>query len=650
MNLRSIREAASHVGLAGVALLAFVSCETILGGENGLEVETPQRGAVVSEHREATLVGIDILERGGNAADAAVATAFALSVVYPQAGNVGGGGFALYVPHSGDPVAVDFRETTPAAYRPELYLDGNDKRVRVRSLEGPLAVGVPGSPAGLVYLKRKYGSSTLSLEQLVEPAIKLAYDGFPVDTVLADLLAAPETRGKLEGSPLARQLFYPDGEPLPAGSILKQPELARTLEKIADDGNSGFYQGPVARAVVAELDRTPVFGDASIRERMTLQDLKSYKVVERSPLRGWFRGMELLTMPPPSSGGVCLLQILTILEGFPLDGSREAALSGAEVRLDSETGTRVVQDGAGLSERATHWWIEAMRHSFADRAEHLGDSDFVDVPVGELLSREWIAQRRISIGESADPGVGAMPSRTESVQPPHTGGTETTHLSVIDSDGNAVSLTTTLNSWFGSGMLVAGGGFFLNNELDDFAIQAGSPNQFGLIGSEANALAPGKRPLSSMTPTVIRDDRRAVLMVLGSPGGPKIITSVVQVILRTLVLGQSLEAAVSAPRLHQQWVPAHTKFETGWDQDLLSTLQTNRDHEVEVSDSFFGSVQAILVEKGGRVIGVSDPRRGGVAGVEGKRVPYPVRKGRGAKRLREAEPVRGGKREPATVE
>lgn len=621
-----------RAAVALVLLAVAPSCASIFGSSNGSEVETPQRGSVVSEHREATRVGIDILERGGNAIDAAVATAFALAVVYPQAGNVGGGGFAIYAPLGSEPIAVDFRETTPAAYAPELYLDGEGKRVRVRSLEGPLAVGIPGSPAGLVHLKRKYGSSTLSLAQLVEPAIKLAYEGFPVDSVLADLLATPSTRGKLENSPLARQLFFPNGEPLPEGAILKQPELARTLEKIADDGARGFYRGAVARAIVTELERTPVFGDNSIRARMSLADLEGYKLVEREPLRGWFRGMELLTMPPPSSGGICLLQILTILEGFPLDADREAALTAETMTLEGGAGAGTVQDGTGLSERAAHWWIEAMRSSFADRAEHLGDSDFVDVPVEQLLSREWLARRRIAIGESAEPDIGPMPREA-------TEGTETTHLSVVDSDGNAVSLTTTLNSWFGSGMLVAGGGFFLNNELDDFAIQAGSPNQFGLIGSEANALQPGKRPLSSMTPTIIRDDRGAILMVVGSPGGPKIITSVAQVILRTLVLGQSLADAVNAPRMHQQWVPSHTMFERGWHADLMSALRTNRAHEIEVSESNFGSVQAIRVLEGGVVVGVSDPRRGGVAGIQGRPVPYPARRERGGDRIREAEPV-----------
>ncbi len=635
MTLVTTRGLATRIGVAGLLLFTCGACASLFERPNGSDTPTPQRGAVVSEHRAATEVGIQILERGGNAIDAAVATAFALAVVYPQAGNLGGGGFALYAPHGAEPVAVDFRETTPAAFTPSLYLDAEGKRVRVRSLEGPLAVGTPGSPAGLLHLKREYGSSTLSLEQLIEPAIRLAYDGFPVDGVLADLLAAPETRGKLENSPLARQLFYPGGEPLPRDSILKQPELARTLERIADNGERGFYRGSVARAMLTELDRTPVYGDDSIKERMTLDDLESYTVIERAPLRGWFRGRELLTMPPPSSGGVCLLQILTILEGLPLDAERETALAAERMKLDAEVESASVPPSAGLSERAAHWWIEAMRLSFADRAQHMGDSDFVDVPVAELLDREWLAKRRHSIGESASPDIGPMPT-------PIVEGTETTHLSVIDRDGNAVSLTTTLNSWFGSGMLVAGGGFFLNNELDDFAIVAGSPNQFGLIGSSANALEPGKRPLSSMTPTIVRDDRRAVLMVLGSPGGPKIITSVVQVLLRTLVLGQSLADAVSAPRLHQQWVPSRTLFEEGWDAELLSALGTNRAHVVEVSDQAFGSVQAILVEKGGLVRGVSDPRRGGVAGVQGEPVPYPVRRRKDAPAIRETDPPPAG--------
>lgn len=627
----SRREFGLYAGLTCCLLLTLGGCNSLFDSSGESDAPTPEYGVVVSEHRAATEVGVQILERGGNAVDAAVATAFALAVVYPQAGNLGGGGFALYAPRGGTPVAVDFRETTPAAYNPSLYLDSEGRRVRVRSLEGPLAVGTPGSPAGLVHLKRRYGSSKLSLAQLIEPAIALAYGGFPVDDVLAELLAAPETRGKLESSEVARRLFYPRGEPLPRGTILKQPELARTLEKIADSGARGFYRGAIARALTDELEGAEVYGDETIRERMTLEDLDQYEVIERPPLRGWFRGMELLTMPPPSSGGVCLLQVLTILEGLPLDAEREAALTAERAQADSTESVGIVQNGGGLSERATHWWIEAMRLSFADRAEHLGDADFVDVPVKELLSREWLARRRISIGESADPDIGPMP-------PPVPEGTETTHLSVVDRNGNAISLTTTLNSWFGSGILVAGGGFFLNNELDDFAIQVGSPNQFGLIGSSANAIAPGKRPLSSMTPTIVRDDRRTVLMVLGSPGGPKIITAVVQVLLRTLVLRQTLEDAVAAPRLHQQWAPSRTLFETGWDAGLLSALETNRGHVVEVSDQVFGSVQAISIDKEGGVVGVSDPRRGGVAGVEGQPVPYPARRPPTAKAIREVDP------------
>lgn len=596
-------------------LVACGGCASVHDGSKDAPI-TPRQGVVVAEHRLACEVGKSILERGGNAADAAVATAFALAVVYPQAGNLGGGGFAIHVPHTGDPLALDFREVTPASYGPELYLDDEGARVRDRSLRGPLSVGVPGSPAGLVELKERFGSGNLTLEQLVEPAIRLAYEGFPVDPILAELLASPEHREKLVRSPLASQIFYPDGEPLAVGAILQQPELARTLERIADDGTRGFYKGAVARAITAELERIPVPGDATIAQRMTLEDLRDYRPQWRTPLRGWFRGQELITMPPPSSGGVCLLQTLTILEGLPLDADR---LETRALAAKGEGfGGEVIAAG-GLSVRMVHWWIEAMRRSFADRAEHLGDPDFVDVPVAELLSREWIAQRRISIGEAADPDIGPMPPIVRE-------GTETTHVSVIDREGNAVSLTTTLNSFFGSGILVAGAGVFLNNELDDFAIQVGSPNQFGLVGSEANALAPGKRPLSSMTPTVVRDNRRAVRMVLGSPGGPKIITSIVQVILRTLVLEQDLATAVTAPRLHQQWNPPHTLFERGWNPDLVSALATNKNHEGRFSETSFGSVQAILIEAGGEASGFSDPRRGGVAAIEGQPVPYPSRR------------------------
>ena len=559
---------------------------------------------VVSEHPLATTVGKSLLEAGGNAADAAVATAFALAVVYPQAGNLGGGGFALWVPHdpAAPPLALDFRETAPAAATPALYLDPEGRVVPERSLAGPLAVAVPGSPLGLWAFHRELGR--LPFAQVVAPAIVLARDGFSVDAWLALALRKPELRARLVAGGMARAVFYPGGEPLSEGDLLVQEVLADTLARIASAGPDGFYRGDVAEAILGAIEpRGGVLSRA---------DLAGYRPRWREPLRGWFRGLEIITMPPPSSGGLVLLQVLSMLDGLPLDD--ELLRTRAERVYEEPVASA---DPVGLSGRALHWWIEALRAAFADRVRHMGDPDFWDVPVDELLSPRNIAARRTSIGELANAGVEPL------AVPPREGG-ETTHLSVLDDEGNAVSLTTTLNSTFGSGIMVRGGGFLLNNEIDDFSIVSGVPDQFGLVGGSANALAPRKRPLSSMTPTVLREGGQTVRMVLGSPGGPKIISSVIEVILRTEVYGQSLADAVRAPRLHQQWSPSETLVEPGFDPRLLQDLQ-NRNHTVRVLSERFGSVQAIRTEAGGAPVGASDPRRGGAVGAEGGAISRPAR-------------------------
>jgi len=598
--------AARPAAWALVACLASCRGPAEIGRE--AEWEPPQAGAVASEHPTATEVGLSILERGGNAADAAVATALALAVVYPQAGNLGGGGFALWVPHKGLSMALDFRETAPAAARAGIYLDAAGEPVPERSTRGPVSVAVPGSPAGLLELHRRFGR--LPLELVAAPAIRLAREGFPVDVWLARDLSEPGVREEFNEP--ARELFFPRGAPLREGERLVQPELARTLERLASEGPSAFYTGPVADAIVGALAPEPIPG----REKggdvgsgfgvgwIAHTDLRGYTVRERAPLVGWFRGHEIVTMPPPSSGGVALLQTLGVLEGLPLDPERDRATAARRFETDRAPGG----DDPGLSDRMAHWWIEALRGAFADRAEHLGDPDFATVPVDELLAPSTIAARRVAIGEAARVDVAPRPVGRE--------GSETTHLSVLDDDGNAVSLTTTLNTTFGSGILVRGGGFLLNDEMDDFAPAGGHPNVYGLVGGAANAVRPGKRPLSSMTPTVVRAGGHANVMVLGSPGGPRIITAVTQVLLRVLVLGESLERAVAAPRLHQQWSPVETIFEMEFDARIVESLARRFGHPVRRVDRRFGSVQAILLDDvGGRPVAVSDPRRGGSAGV-----------------------------------
>jgi gamma-glutamyltranspeptidase/glutathione hydrolase len=313
---------------------------------------------------------------------------------------------------------------------------------------------------------------------------------------------------------------------------------------------------------------------------------------------------------------VLLLQVLGMLEGLPLDAERTKSLAAHDI--ERQKGARTSSDDPGLSERMVHWWIEALRRAFADRAQHLGDPDFVDVPVARLLSPEWVAERRITIAETATPGVAAWSAPAE--------GTETTHVSVLDADGNAVSLTTTLNSSFGSGILVRGAGFFLNNELDDFSLAPSQPNQFQLVGSAANAMAPGKRPLSSMTPVVMRAGGHATTLVIGGRGGPQIISSIAQVLLRSLVLGEPIADAIAAPRLHQQWSPSNTRFESGWEANLIAALQNRRGHEVDTDVNTFGCVQAVwLSDPGAEPIAVSDPRGGGAGGVQGRSLTTPAR-------------------------
>jgi gamma-glutamyltranspeptidase / glutathione hydrolase len=509
------------------------------------------------------------------------------------------------VPHDSDEesLALDFRETAPRDLTAEAFLDEEGEFVSERALRGHLAPGVPGSPHGLWILQQRLGR--LPFRLVAAPAIELAREGFPVDAWLARDLRRKTSRERLLHAGMAGALFFPEGRPLEEGELLVQTELAETLELFATLGPDGFYRGDVGAAIVAAL--------AAGGGVMTKKDLSGYESVWREPLRGWFRGHEVLSMPPPSSGGLVLLQVLSMLDGFPLDEEYTRTREARELQAGRTLGPSEI----GLSGRALHWWIEAMRRAYADRAAHMGDPDFHEVPVEELLSPAWIAARRVSIGARATSDVEPMPL-------PAAGGDETTHLSVIDREGNAVSMTTTLNTSFGCGLMVPGGGFLLNNELDDFAIQAGVPNVYGLVGGEANALVGGKRPLSSMTPTVIRQGGRAVTMVLGSPGGSRIISAVIQVVLRTHVYGQSLADAVAAPRLHQQWSPSPTGFEEGWDSALLQDLR-NRAHEIEVKETRFGSVQAIEIEIGGEPVGVSDPRRGGAAGVEDGDLSEPTR-------------------------
>jgi len=601
---------------AAAIVLALAGCHS--PDEFALEPTwpAPKKGAVASEHPLATQAGLAVLDAGGNAADAAITTALVLAVVQPQAGNLGGGGFALWVPHKGQADALDFRECAPAAADSAQYLE-DGKIVEQRSREGPLSVAVPGTPAGLELLYVQHASKRFTLAELAQPAILLAKKGFAVDPWLAGDLTRKGVKERM--NPAARELFYPAGKPLAEGSQFVQKELAETLRVFAEHGSQGFYRGRIAEAVAAEIAHAPLPGSARTGEGwMALDDLAHYQAKQREPLVGWFRGQEIVTMPLPSSGGIVLLQTLGVLEGLPLESEMRDADFKAKLKFQS-THLQPI-DHPYLSERMAHWWIEALRGAFADRAAHMGDPDFVKVPVDELLSPAWIAERRIAIGELATPSVGPW-------EAPREGG-QTTHLSVLDASGNAVALTTTLNLSFGSGILVRGCGFLLNCEMDDFAIEAGVPNAFGLVGGAANAIRPGKRPLSSMTPTVVRDGGHTTSMVLGSPGGPKIISAIAEVLLRTQLFGQPLEEAVRAPRLHQQWKPEATEFEPGFDREIVAGLRDRLKHSVQFDKQRFGSVQAIAIpEPGARPVAVSDPRRGGSAGLQGEAPSEPARPG-----------------------
>jgi gamma-glutamyltranspeptidase/glutathione hydrolase len=530
---------------------------------------------VVSASPAATRVGVDVLKAGGNAVDAAVAVAFALAVTLPEAGNLGGGGFALMRLAGGTDVALDFRETAPKAASPGLYLDADSKPASRRSVVGGLAVGVPGSVAGLLEMACRYG--TWPAAKLIAPAIVLAREGFPLPQGLRSSLESRETRELLGAFEDSRRIFLDGTAGLEAGALFRQPELAHTLELVAEGGADAFYRGPIAERIVAEV--------AKAGGVLSLEDLAAYRVKDRRPLVGRYRGTTIITMPPPSSGGVALLEALGVLEQF---------------------GVRDLKFG---SEEGTHVLAECMRRVFKDRATWLGDPDFAFVPARSLVSGRYVRRLAAQIGDDATPS-GAVdlpdPLRAEKG--------ETTHFSVVDARGSAVALTTTLNGGFGSGVSAAG--FLLNNEMDDFALAPGVPNMYGLVQSDRNRIEPGKRPLSSMTPTVVERDG-SVLLVVGSPGGPTIITTVLQIIVNVVDHQMTVSQAVAAPRIHHQWIPDRLDVEPfGLAPDVIEGLR-ERGHRILVrgrpgSPSFQGDAQ-VIGRFAGQWAGAADPRHGGLA-------------------------------------
>lgn len=532
-----------------------------------------RHGLVVAADQLAAEAGVSVLKQGGNAVDAAVATGFALAVTYPGAGNIGGGGFMVVRMADGEAISIDFRETAPAAAHRDMYLDAAGNVVPSRTTYGHLAAGVPGSVAGLLLALEKYG--TMDRARVLQPAIDLAEKGFPLNFRLAHSLE--ETAKDFSRFPGSMQSFSKNGTPYAEGEILRQPELAATLHLIAEKGNDGFYRGKTADRIVDEMKR----GQGLI----THEDLEDYLPIVREAIHGTYRGYEIISMPPPSSGGVTLIQLLNILEAYPMN-----------------------QYGWNSS-RYAHRIVEAERRAYADRAEYLGDPAFVHMPITTLISKEYAAGRRASIDTLR---ASKSDTVTHGTVPPYES-PQTTHYSVADSLGNCVSVTTTLNDSYGCKVVVEGAGFLLNNEMDDFSAKPGVPNLYGLVGNEANAIAPGKRMLSSMTPTIVLKDGKPWLIV-GSPGGPQIITTVLQIVLNMIENRMNVQEAVDAPRFHHQWLPDKIAFEKrAFQTDVIERL-SSIGHTLDETGSIMGSVQAIFFDtKHGLLLGASDPRGYGEA-------------------------------------
>jgi gamma-glutamyltranspeptidase/glutathione hydrolase len=532
-----------------------------------------RHGMVVAQEAQAARIGADILRRGGNAVDAAVATGFALAVTYPRAGNIGGGGFmVIHLAVGRRDIAIDYRETAPAATTRDVFLDDKGEADPAKSRDGGLAIGVPGTVAGLVLAHRKYGSGRLTLAQLIAPAISLARDGFVIKDDLADTLAS--ARPLFARWPSSMKVFFRNGAILSEGEKFVQTDLANTLDLVVRHGASGFYEGPVAEGIAKAVR------DAG--GRMTADDLKSYRALERAPVRGTYRGYEIVSMPPPSSGGVHLIEMLNILEGFP----------SAQL--------------AAKSDVAAHLIVESMRRAYADRAEFLGDPDFVNVPVKKLTSKDYATRWRATINRDRATPSGQI--RAGNPAPAESG--NTTHFSVVDRHGNAVSNTYTLNLNYGVGLVADGTGVLLNNELDDFAAKPGAPNAFGMLGGDANAPGPRKRPLSSMTPTIVLKNGKPFL-VTGSPGGSRIITATLQIIINVIDRGMNIAEAVTAPRFHHQWLPDQARLERDVPEAIAQSL-VKRGHVV-TRPLPQTSTNSIMVTRSG-LAGAADPRtRGALA-------------------------------------
>ena len=535
-----------------------------VGGQTGRNNSGQYKnGMVVSAHPEASKVGLDILKKGGNAIDAAVAVQFALAVVYPDAGNIGGGGFLVYRSAKGELASLDFREKAPGKATRDMYLDAAGNAITEKSIFGHLAAGVPGSVDGMVKAHAKFGK--LSWAEVVQPALNLAQNGFSITESQAREFAGMQKSIKKYNP--GKTYFIKDK--WTKGELWAQKDLAKTLQLIRDKGRDGFYSGEVADLIVAEMQK----GGGLI----TKEDLKNYQAQWRDPLVGNYKDYKIITMPPPSSGGIALLQLLNSVEGYPL--KRYGFNSDSTIQL----------------------LVEAERRVYADRATHLGDPDFYKVPQKYLINPSYSKQRMGNFNWnratlSSDIKAGEAPVESE----------ETTHFSIVDRQGNAVAVTTTLNGGYGSMVFVNGAGFLLNNEMDDFSVKPGTPNMFGLLGGEANAIQPGKRMLSSMTPTIL-EKNGDLFMVVGTPGGSTIITSVFQTILNTIEFDMSMQRAVNAKRFHHQWLPDEVLIENGGFDSLVRVKLEGKGYKFRERKAI-GRVDAILKTKWGYYEGGADPR------------------------------------------
>lgn len=557
------------------SLSVLLACSILFSTLHGASKDAVRgkKGMVVSADEFASRVGIEILKKGGNAVDAAVAVGFALAVTFPQAGNIGGGGFMVIRMADGRTTTIDYRERAPAAATRDMYLNEQGEFVSSRSEVGHLSAGVPGSVAGLLYALEKYG--TRKREQVIQPAIDFAGRGFPISYRFADALKSDVKNLSL--FPATRKIFTKNGQPYEEGDILVQKDFAETLKRIKKSGRDGFYKGKTADLIVREMKRSGGL--------ITHSDLEEYQPVERPPVRGTYRGFEIISMGPPSSGGIALIQLLNLLEPYDI---------------------RTLGFG---SSKTVSLMAEAMKLVYADRAQYLGDSDFYPVPIEQLISKIYANERQKLLDTTR-----AIPSsRISHGAVTVREGSETTHYSIVDRWGNAVSVTTTINSWFGSMVVVDGAGFLLNNEMDDFSAKPDVSNQYGLLGGEANAIQPGKRMLSAMTPTIVLKDEQPYL-ITGSPGGPTIITTVLQVICNVIDHKMPIQEAIDAPRIHHQWYPDTLMYEKrGMVKDVLENLKA-RGYSLKEREGHQGRAEGIIIDRQrGLYLGVTDPRGYGAA-------------------------------------